>query len=94
MKPETTQIMIGGHLETVPLGYTQAESKFTEGESQIFYALPDGPEKEQARIVVLTKRIEFYELYMAGKVTIEKPVVITKTWRSYVRWLLGGKWPD
>ena len=88
------QIMIGGHLEMVPVGYIQAESKFTEDESCIFYALQPGTAKELARTKVLEKRLEFYHLFLSGQIVIDQPAPKKKTWKSYLRVLIGEKWPD
>ena len=89
-----TQIMIGGHLEMVPYGYIQAESKFTEDETCIFEALDSGKAKELARTKVLEKRVEFYQLFLSGQVVIEQLAPKKKTWKSYLRVLIGEKWPD
>jgi len=70
------QIIVGGREVMVPRGYIQAETEFTKSESAIFYALDDGPKKEEARAIVLEKRLEFYYLYLAGEADlpeIEEP---------------------
>jgi len=94
MKIEVGQIVIGGRWITVPRGYIQAEYEYTEEESRFFEALFPGPAKEIARTRVLEKRLEFYELYVAGKASIKKlEPVRQKTWRDYIQWLIGDKWP-
>lgn len=95
MKPETGQIVVGGRWVTVPRGYIQAETEFTKDESTIFHALPDGAKKEQARAIVLEKRIEFYDLFAAGKADIppvEPPVKKVSFWRNLALWSIGHPW--
>ena len=78
----------------VPCGYIQAESEYTKDEFIIFEALDRGNAKEIARENILEKRIEFYELYCAGKVSLPQPVVKEKTFRQKLAgWLIGEQWP-
>jgi len=89
----TREIMIGGQLCRVPDGYLKAEAEFTKDEEAIFYALQEGPKKEEARLAVMAKRIEFNDLYLLGQVEIvqiEKPKRFN-LWQkivSYVKALL------
>jgi len=89
------QIIVGGHEVMVPRGYIQAESEFTKDESAVFYALDDGPKKEEARAIVLEKRLEFYYLYLAGEADVE-PIPELKPPRTFMqklrRWAIGHKW--
>ena len=87
------EIIIGGRWVTVPLGYIQAETAYTKDASDIFEALSAGPAKELARTECLTKRVEFYDLYMAGKATIAPPVKAQpSTFKRICRWCIGHKW--
>ncbi len=86
MRPEVGQILVGGLLVTVPRGYIQAETEYTKEELRCFDALYSGSAKEIARTRVLEKRLEFYDLYMAGNASIKKlvPVVRKETmWRRF-----------
>lgn len=85
------QIMVGGRLVTVPKGYMQAEALYTADEDKIFSFLRFGAKKEQARAEVLKKRIEFYDLYMAGKVSIPVLKPKKKTWRDWILYYLGPR---
>ena len=88
------EIIIGGRIISVPKGYIQAEAEYTKDVSDIFEALSPGPAKELARTECLTKRVEFYDLYVAGKATIVPRVVkIHKsTFRKVCDWLRGAEW--
>lgn len=67
-------ICIGGEMIEVPPFYIQAESEYTKDELELFKSLVDASQREDARQVVLHKRVMFYELFKAGKITITKPV--------------------
>ena len=87
------QIIIGGREITVPNGYIQAEAEYTKNEKTIFAALDAGPAKELARDAVLTKRVEFHDLYVAGKAAIAPPVKAQpSTFKRICRWAIGHKW--
>ena len=88
------QIIIGGRIISVPAGYIQAEAEYTKDALDVFNALSAGAAKETARAEILTKRIEFHDLYVAGKATIVPRVVkIHKsTFRKVCDWLRGAEW--
>jgi len=68
-------IMIGGEQITVPYGYIQAEMKYTEKESTIFYKSTKSDSDSNIRKyrqAVLEKRIEFYEMFKNGKVKLDE----------------------
>lgn len=84
---------------TVPIGYIQAEAKYTIKESGVFSVLGKLGESialETARTAVLEKRIEFHALYLTGKVKIPSSRPRKKrTWRTWILWFfLGQKQPD
>jgi len=69
----TKQIYVGGYLVNVPSGYIKLEREYTEYELANFdNAVAKGDERqiEKCRKIVLQKRVEFYEHYIAGKVII------------------------
>lgn len=83
------EIMVGGRLVEVPTGYVQAESEFTKNELDTFYALDDGPAKEEARTAVMEKRLDFYYLWLAGEAdlpTQTKPKEET-LWATMARYM-------
>jgi hypothetical protein len=82
------EIIIGGRLVKVPKGYIQAEAEFTKDEIATFNALSEGIKKEEARLAVMSKRLEFHALYEAGKVELEapKPAAKKDMFTRFVEW--------
>jgi hypothetical protein len=56
-------IHIGDQWIRVPAGYVTREALYCENEIKAFDTAAPGPEKEQARQVVLDKRLEFWKLW-------------------------------
>ena len=80
------EIMVGGQLVTVPQGYIQAEAQFTKDEIDMFNALPSGLKKEELRIIIMEKRVEFYYLYLAGEADIpEEPAPKPKSFWAHLK---------
>ena len=87
------QIIIGGREVEVPDGYIQAEAEYTKDATAVFRALSSGAAKEAARADIMTKRVEFHDLYVAGKATITPPVKAQpSTFKRICRWAIGHKW--
>ena len=87
------QITIGGVLVTVPAEYLKAEEAHCKLEMATFYNTHDRSAKAIARDIVLAKRVEFHEKYLAGKVSITPPTPVKtlSIWRKIARWSLGHK---
>ena len=89
----TSEISIGGQLIRVPAGYVTAEAEYTKVELFAFHNAPHGSTRAGTRQAVLAKRIEFHELYLAGKAIITPPAPKpSKTrFQKICYWLIGGK---
>jgi len=56
------RIKVDGHYIFVTEGYLHREFAYAKKELRTFFSLPEGPEKAEARQVLLDKRDEFYRL--------------------------------
>lgn len=64
-------INIGDQMVDVPDEYLRQESLYTREELNKFHSVPEEhPLKEHLRQAVLDKRVEFYKLYLSGKVKL------------------------
>lgn len=66
-----SHISIGDQMVDVPDGYLRQESLYTQKElSKFHYVSEEHPLKEHLRQAVLDTRVEFYKLYLSGKVKL------------------------
>ena len=80
----------------MPDGYVQAENNYCRDESNAFAEATSRTVREPAREALLTKRMEFYELYKHNKAII-KPFAPAKEMsfgRKLARWSLGHVWGE
>mgnify|MGYP006928305098 CR=1 FL=1 len=80
-------IHIGDEWVTVPYGYLQAEKEYCEEETRAFLTATNHSDKENARSIVLAKRVEFYKKFKNKEVEIRDPSKKPK--RSFWRNLIG-----
>lgn len=93
MRNEIKEIHVGDEWVRVPVGYVQAEKEYTtELDTEWISNVSNDIIDEELREKILDARVEFYNLYKEGKITIINHQKQRKeSWWAKMRRILNGQ---